>query len=95
MQLVAESGVVYQCSFEALGYRAEDIEQKRLCDCFQSDPALQRKRRHYYTRAWGGQACRFKMTSPGSQYSYAEVLQPIVKQGVVVEVISTCTDITQ
>jgi signal transduction histidine kinase/CheY-like chemotaxis protein len=80
---------------EALGYRSEEVEQQRLCDCFKGDHALQRKRHHYYTRAWGGQACRFEISSPGSPYTYSEVLQPIVEEGVVVEVISTCTDITQ
>ncbi|CAA6678089.1 MULTISPECIES: response regulator [unclassified Lentimonas] len=80
---------------KALGYRPKDIEQKRLCDCFEDDHVLQRKRHHYYTRAWGGQACSFEVSSQGSPYTYSEMLQPIINEGVVVEVISTCTDITQ
>ncbi len=80
---------------QALGYRPEDIEQKRVCDCFEGNHALQRRRHHYYTRAWSGEACSFEISSPGSQYTYSEVLQPVLEEGVVVEVISTCIDITQ
>ena len=80
---------------QALGYRPEDIEHKRLSDCFKDDPALQRQRHHYYTRAWGGEACSFEISSPDGRYTYSEVLQPIIEEGVIVEVISTCTDVTQ
>ena len=78
----------------ALGCRPEDIEHKRLSDCFKDDPALQRQRHHYYTRAWAGEACSFEISNPGSSYTYSEVLQPIVDEGVIIEVVSTCTDIT-
>lgn len=79
----------------ALGYRPEDIEQQRLSECFKDDPALQRQRHHYYMRAWAGEACSFEISSPGGRYTYSEVLQPILEDGEIVEVISTCTDITQ
>lgn len=80
---------------KALGYRPEDIENQCLNDCFKGDPTLLRQRNHYYTRAWAGGACSFEISSPEGRYTYSEVLQPIFEDGVVVEVVSTCTDITQ
>ena len=80
---------------KALGYHSEDIEGKLLSDCFKQDPALQCQRHDYYSRAWGGEACSFEISSPDGLYTYSEVLQPIVEEGGVIEVVSTCTDITQ
>ena len=80
---------------DALGYRPEDIEQKRLSDCFKDDLALQRQRHHFYVRAWAGEACSFEISIPDGRYTYSEALQPIFEEGEVVEVISTCTDITE
>ena len=79
----------------ALGYRPEDLEQKRLSDCFKEDLMLQRQRHHFYSLAWAGEACRFETSSPDGRFTYSEVLQPIFEEGEIVEVISTCTDITQ
>lgn len=79
----------------ALGYRPEDLEQKRLNDCFKEDPMLERQRHHFYNLAWAGEACSFETSSPDGCYTYSEVLQPIFEGGEIVEVISTCTDITQ
>jgi signal transduction histidine kinase/DNA-binding response OmpR family regulator len=78
-----------------LGYRPEDIENHRLSECFKADPALQRQRHHYYSIAWTGEPCSFEVSSLDGQYTYCEELQPIIEKGVVVEVVSTCTDITQ
>ena len=80
---------------EALGYCPSDIENKLLSECFDEDPVLQKQRQHYYTRAWAGEPCSFEISSPDGQYTYSEVLQPIIEEAETVEVISTCTDISQ
>jgi len=78
-----------------LGYKPEDIENKRVEECFTKHPELICLNNEHYAAAWNGDLCTYKISHPKTKSTYTFALQPIIQDGKIVEVISTCNDITQ
>ncbi|MGJ8653234.1 MAG: response regulator [Opitutaceae bacterium] len=79
---------------KTIGYRSEDIEGKLVSECFADAPELVKLRHEYYERAWNGEICSYEIETMRGAHTYSTVLQPIIHNSKTIEVIATCSDIT-
>ncbi|MGJ8640290.1 MAG: response regulator [Opitutaceae bacterium] len=80
---------------KTLNYKPEDIEDKLFDECFSGHPDLVELNRGYYSSAWEGELHTYEITNIDGRRTFSVSLQPIIQSGKVVEVISTCRDITK
>jgi len=80
---------------KTLGYKPDDIENKYIEESFTKHAEFVELNKAHYHLAWTGDLCTYEVADVANKYTFYVALQPIIQDGKIIEVISTCKDITQ